>query len=235
MIKSWIKQLCNVFPALASHDSCRVIYFSWYLCNCMTSLSNVAFWPWSNTALSALSLLGFWWPLLFLESQSLSALHRKPLSHFFLSLPNSYFSLLQQVWLQHWTYVLSSFLLSITSVSADRSFFITFQAIWALHLYTGPSHLCESSFLWFCVSVCVFVCCLVVLATCCPSLWRPLWSWWTTALSPGTLSLWPSLRRSVRKMTHLTGLEFKRTLMLLSYWCSFQHSHNGLWCKFVSL
>lgn len=125
----------------------------------MTSLS-VAFWSWLNTSLCCPAPAGFpmapavlWRPV---------ALHcianLFPISS---SLPDSGFLFLQQVWLQHWTYVLSPFLLSTTSVpvAADRSFFITFQAIWALKLYTAPSHLRERSFLWFvCVSVCVLSC-----------------------------------------------------------------------------
>lgn len=38
---------------------------------------------------------------------------------------------------------------------ADCLFPVTFLTIWALQLFTGPSHLPETSFLW---CVCVYVC-----------------------------------------------------------------------------
>lgn len=178
----------------------------------MTSLYYVAFSdPDWKPHCAAWLLLAFWRPPA--VSWRPACLHciAKPLSHFPLLSPCLCTSVfLQQAWSQHWIpFSCSPPPLSL-SVSADRSFLVMFQAIWALQLNTGPSHLLEWSLLW-----CVFfvrVCCLVVLVTCCPSLWRPSWSWWTTASSPGTRSLWPSSRRSARKMSHLTEQGFVRNM-----------------------
>lgn len=114
----------------------------------------------------------------------------KPLSHVFLSpclCPASFFAALK---------VNSSF------VSSAVLGHLSLCLCWPLIPLYVPSHLGFATIHWstgekipmVCVYVCV--CCLVVLATCCPSPWRPLWSWWTMALYPGTHSLWPSLRRS---------------------------------------
>uniref|UniRef100_A0A8D0AFU5 Engulfment and cell motility 1 n=1 Tax=Sander lucioperca TaxID=283035 RepID=A0A8D0AFU5_SANLU len=94
---------------------------------------------------------------------SLSALHRKTSFPFFPSLSFFSASLVEALILCSYVPLSPLLLLSATSlclcVSADRSFLVMFQAIWALQLCTAPSHLLERSFLWsMCVSVCVLPC-----------------------------------------------------------------------------
>lgn len=121
---------CSCVPALAS--SCRVIHFSWYLFNCMNSVYNVFIWSWLKTALRCPAPADFLTPLLFLKGQSVcSALQTSVL---FLPLP---LSLSSKPGCSTELKIFSCPLSCsppLLFVSADRSFLVMFQAIWALPL-----------------------------------------------------------------------------------------------------
>lgn len=122
-------------------------------------------------------------------------------------------SFLQLGWSQHWTYVLLSPPFLSVSLLITHSLLCTQPS--GLCSYTLLRAICQRKVSYgLCVSL-LSLCCLVVLVTCCPSLWRPSWNWWTTALSPGTLSLWPSSKRSAKKKI------IKKTEIKLLSCCNF--------------
>lgn len=171
----------------------RVFYFPWYLCNCMTSLYDIAFWPWSNSALCCPAPAGpLTGPLLLLEGLSVRCI-AKLFSHFSLSLSLFFSKPGCSVKLNFSCLFYSLCPLSLSLLNIHSSLWSKPSQSFAA-TYISPNNLVKRSFLWS-------VCCLVVLETCCPSLWQHSWSWWTMALFPGTLSLWPLSRRSVKKIS----------------------------------
>lgn len=125
-------------------------------------------------------LLAFWQPLLLLEGQSVCAALQTFVPFICLSL---FFCLYSA------SLVAASNLFFFCPLSSSLPPLSLSLLIAHSLLCFKPSGLCSYTLVqaicWrevsygLCVSVCV--CCLVVLATCCPSLWRPSWSWWTTA------------------------------------------------------
>lgn len=130
----------------------ELIDFSWYLCNCMTSLYNIAFWFWLNAALCCPA------PADFLMAPAVS---RRPVClHCISSLcPHLFFSPPPPVFCLSSASLVAA--LNLFSYAPFSLFLPTARPLLPskpsglCRLYTAPSHLLERSVLWFaCVSVC---------------------------------------------------------------------------------